>query len=172
MSTIDYAHECRKGKLLISIPDMHGDSMYRCAPIRFKFVNVPGSDDIVSAYAATYTYGLLCDICPVFAADDELYGLLSKRPKIRVYESHVYIRWVYRGINIAYKIKLELFPVDSDDTNDSDSDLIDRIMAAELESAQLRIKLDVVTDQLKTALDRMSQMDVRLAAVENRVDRT
>lgn len=168
MSTIDYTHDCRKGKLLISIDETDGN-MCQCAPIKIKFVQVPDDDDMVREYCATYTYGQLYDICPVFAALDELYGTLARRPKVRVYDSHVTVNWTYRGINVGYKIKLDLMPTpDPRDIIDDSSDLMDRVMSAEAESAQLRIKLGIVTDQLKTALDVLSQMNGRLARLETR----
>lgn len=163
----DYSHECRKGKLLISIADTaHGTR--QCSPTHFKFIHVSDKDDLVREYAASYTHAQLYDICPVFAALDELYGTLSKLPKVSVYESHVSVRWIYRGINVAYKIKLKLIPINRDDIIDDASDLMDRVMSAEAESARLRIKLNVITDQLKIALDVLSKMNSRVAVIESR----
>lgn len=167
MSTTDYTHLSRNGKLLISITDLPGD-MCQCSPIRLKFVHVSSADDTVREYVATYTYGQMYDICPVFAAVDELYGILSINPKVRVYDSRVTVRWIYRGINVAYRIKLNLAltePVIQNPPH-SHSDMEMRTALAEAECVRLKDELEMTDIQLRCVLEMLDKMNARLVALE------
>lgn len=159
MPTIDYVYNFRKGKLLVSIADTQ-DDLCECSPIRLKFVQVPDKDDLVKEYIANYTYREVYDICPVFAALDELYGTLAKKPRVRIYDSHVSVRWSYYGINIAYKIKLKLEPVgDHDFPLGEHGNGVDR-------DANLESRLADTELKLQCAMSLIDKLNIRLAELE------